>query len=187
MAPATEEIGKIEKQIADLKKKLTELRLAQPRQAVSDFEFMSADGPVKLSQLFGDKDDLLLISNMGNECPYCTLWADGMNGLVPELESRCALLLVSPDPIETVNEFSSKRGWRFNSVSDGGDFRRELGVTMESGWPYPAAVAFHREPDGQIVRVSHSEFGPGDDFCAVWPLLDLLPDGANEWQPDYRL
>jgi hypothetical protein len=28
-------------------------------------------------------------------------------------------------------------------------------------------------------------FGPGDDFCSVWHLLEQFKDGANKWQPQF--
>ena len=44
-------------------------------------------GETTLLDLFGDRDTLLAIHNMGQGCRYCTLWADGFNGLLPHLES----------------------------------------------------------------------------------------------------
>jgi hypothetical protein len=35
----------------------------------------------------------------------------------------------------------------------------------------------------RIVRVSDAGSRPGDDFCALWHVLDLLPDGPAGWQP----
>ncbi|HEY4822831.1 MAG TPA: hypothetical protein VIH83_04000 [Candidatus Bathyarchaeia archaeon] len=40
----------------------------------------SEGGKAALSTLFGKKDDLILVHNMGRSCPYCTMWADGFNG-----------------------------------------------------------------------------------------------------------
>ncbi|HEY1431622.1 MAG TPA: hypothetical protein VGF39_08355 [Stellaceae bacterium] len=38
----------------------------------------------------------------------------------------------------------------------------------------------------EIYRVSDTGFGPGDDFCAIWSFFDLLPEGADDWQPQYK-
>ena len=46
----------------------------------------------------------------------------------------------------------------------------------------PGVSVFQRAPQG-ILRVSDTAFGPGDDFCSVWHLFDLLPDGAAGWAP----
>jgi hypothetical protein len=33
--------------------------------------------------------------------------------------------------------------------------------------------------------VGRAEFGPGDDFCAVWHFFDLLPEGVDGWEPRF--
>jgi hypothetical protein len=34
--------------------------------------------------------------------------------------------------------------------------------------------------------VSDASFGPGDDFCTLWHLFDLIPEGSGDWQPKYK-
>jgi predicted dithiol-disulfide oxidoreductase (DUF899 family) len=63
-------------------------------------------GSVQLSDLFGEHEDLIVIHNMGVSCPYCTLWADGFNGLIRHLEDRAAFVMVSPDPPDIQKEFA---------------------------------------------------------------------------------
>jgi hypothetical protein len=41
----------------------------------------------------------------------------------------------------------------------------------------------HAADDGRIVRTGRAAFGPGDDYCAVWPLFDLLEGGVGKWEP----
>ena len=43
---------------------------------------------------------------------------------------------------------------------------------------------FRKEGD-KILRVSDTDLGPGDDFCAVWHLFDMLPEGADGWRPRF--
>jgi hypothetical protein len=38
----------------------------------------------------------------------------------------------------------------------------------------------------RIVRVSDTGSSPGDDFCALWHVFDLLPGGPAGWQPRFR-
>jgi hypothetical protein len=33
------------------------------------------------------------------------------------------------------------------------------------------------------TSTSDTSFSPGDDFCNVWHLFDLIPEGASGWQP----
>jgi hypothetical protein len=51
------------------------------------------------------------------------------------------------------------------------------------GSSLPGVSALRRAVDGSLVPTGRAEFGPGDDFCAVWPLFDLLEGGAGDWAP----
>ena len=72
---------------------------------------------VKLSSLFGNKGDLILIHNMGKNCPMCTMWADGFNGVLQHLEDKAAFVVVSPDGPRTQKNFAKSRGWKFKMLS----------------------------------------------------------------------
>ncbi len=66
---------------------------------------------------------------------------------------------------------------------EGTSFASDLGYRRDESW-WPGVSVFQRDGD-RIVRVSDTEFGPGDDFCSVWPLLELLPEGPEGWQPKF--
>lgn len=168
-------------------KRLVELKMAEPREPVADHELAGAAGAkVRLSELFGDKDDLIVIHNMGRGCTYCTLWADEFNGVVDHLENRAGFIVVSPDAPEVQEEFSRSRGWRFRMLSSrGSEFSEAMGFGGPAS-PQPGVTTFRRLPDGAIVRVASSPFGPGDPFCGTWHLLGLLADGAGGWEPKYK-
>jgi predicted dithiol-disulfide oxidoreductase (DUF899 family) len=143
---------------------------------VADYELSGWDGPVSLSELFGDRDQLILIHNMGFTCPYCTMWADGFNGLLPHIEERAAFTLASPDAVEQQKKGAAKRRWQFRMVSTrGSSFSKDLGFEDE-GSPTPGVSTFVRGPDGTIRRYAAASFGPGDRFCSVWSFVDLLPE-----------
>jgi predicted dithiol-disulfide oxidoreductase (DUF899 family) len=181
------EIQELQEQIEGLKQQLSELRRQLPPEPVLDYDLRRSDGsPVKLSGLFGDRDDLLVVHNMGKGCVYCTLWADGFNGLLPHIENRTAFVVVSPDEPEIQREFATSRGWSFDMASAAGsNFIEELGYYNADEGYYPGVSAFHRQPDGSIVRTSKDIFGPGDDYSPPWRLFDLLLGGAGEWEPKY--
>lgn len=172
-----------EHDILQAKQRLVELRRKLPPQPFPDYAFRTWDGStVHLSDLFGDKKDLILVHNMGKACNYCTMWADGLNGVLDRLESRAAFVVFSPDEPEVQQRFAQERGWDFRMVSPGDpSFNREAGFEQD-GEPMPGVSVFYREGD-QVLRVSETEFGPGDDFCAVWHLFDLLRDGPDGWEP----
>lgn len=193
----TDTITNIDKEIDDLehaveaaKQKLTEARRRRPREVVQDYVLKNTDGAeVRLSELFGDKDDLIVVHNMGTGCVYCTLWADGFIGLHDHLLNRAAFVVCSPDKPEVQKKFAAKRGWPFKMVSaHESSFIKDMGFWEEAGQhpgPWPGVSSFRREPDGTISRISKSHFGPGDDYCALWPFLDLLDGGAGDWAPKY--
>jgi predicted dithiol-disulfide oxidoreductase (DUF899 family) len=172
-------------QIAELRQKMRKIQAAVEPEPVADYTFATSDGTARLSDLFGTKNDLIVIHNMGASCAYCTLWADGYNGVYPHLANRAAFVVSTPDAPETQRRFAEGRGWRFPMVSHKGtDFAADMGYRSDSGGWLPGVSVFRREAD-RIVRVSDTGLGPGDDFCAVWHLLDMLPEGPAGWQPRF--
>ncbi len=151
-----------------------------------DISFDTLSGPVTLAELFGDKSDLIVIHNMGRACVYCTMWADGFTGLAGHLCDRAAFALSSPDSPQVQHEFATSRNWPFRMISvPSGGFAHAMGFEEQPGKFYPGVSAFHKNPKGKIVRTGAAFFGPGDDFCPTWPLLDLLKGGVGKWAPKY--
>jgi predicted dithiol-disulfide oxidoreductase (DUF899 family) len=169
------------RQIATIREKMRETLAAVEPQEVKDYELASTEGPVRLSQLFDGHEDLILIHNMGVSCSYCTLWADGYNGLHPHVVTRAGFAVSSPDRPTVQKKFAESRGWRFPMVSHAGtSFAADMGyVSAKGGW-MPGVSVFRRD-GGTILRVSDTGFSPGDDFCTLWHFFDLLPGGVGEW------
>lgn len=176
----------IQRQISDLKQKLVAARRKASPQPIRDYDLKDAEGkPVRLSDLFAGKSELMVIHNMGKRCPYCTLWADGFSGVADHLANRAPFVLSSPDDPRTLKEFATSRGWRFRAVSiHGTSFAKDLGFEKETGQFQPGVSTFTKSGD-KIARVAFDSFGPGDDYCALWHLLDLLPQGKGDWEPKY--
>jgi predicted dithiol-disulfide oxidoreductase (DUF899 family) len=150
---------------------------------VADYEFRTLQGSVRLSELFGDHDDLMVVHNMGISCPGCTLWADGYNGVHHHVITRTAFAVSSPDPPEVQQKFAASRGWKFPMVSHmGTTFAADMGYRSEKGAWRPGISVFKRVGN-RILRVSDARWSPGDDFCTVWHFFDMLPDGAAGWSP----
>ena len=181
------EIEHLQEQIDELKKQLSAARRKAAPEPVREYTLKRPDGsPVQLSDLFGAKSDLLVIHNMGRKCPYCTLWADGFQGLADHLQNRTAVVIVSPDEPAVMREFAASRGWRLPMASGAGStFTHDLGYEPEPGRCWPGASGLRKRTDGTLVRTAKAVFGPGDDFCSLWPLFDLLEGGAGNWEPKY--
>jgi predicted dithiol-disulfide oxidoreductase (DUF899 family) len=183
-ADASDKLARYQLQIAELRGKLRELRQSVEPQEVGDYEFSTTEGKVPLSELFDDKEYLFVIHNMGAGCPNCTLWADGFNGILAHIENRAAFVVASPDEPAAQQKFKTARGWRFRMVSYlGTGFGRDMGYHNDDGW-LPGVSVF-RKSGQTIYRVSDARFDEGDDFCTIWHFFDLLPEGANGWQPQY--
>lgn len=180
-------MGKIaayRKDIAELRQKMRAVQSEMEPQVVQDYVFSSLDGPRRLSELFGAKEDLILIHNMGTKCSSCTLWADGFNGVYPHLADRAAFVVTSPDSPVVQQDFAASRGWRFPMAShEGTSFAADMGYRTEEGRWRPGVSVFRKE-NGKILRVNNAGFQPFDDFCAAWNLFALLPGEAN-WTPKF--
>lgn len=185
---AEKRVAQMERSLMKQKEKLARLRRKVPPREIPDHTLALTNGKsVKLSALFGKNRELVLIHNMGSGCPYCTLWADGFNGVLHHLESRVAFAMESPDSPASQKKFASSRRWKFRMVSSHGtSFRRQAGFETRSGEMVPGVSVFAKDAEGRIFQISRAKFGPGDNFCNVWDLFDLLPKGSGSWQPKYR-
>ncbi len=172
------------RQIAGIRSEMRTLQAQVEPEVARDYVFGTPEGKVALSALFGDKPDLFIIHNMGKSCPACTMWADGFNGVLAHLENRAAFVVTSPDDPQTQAAFAASRGWRFRMVSHANtSFAADMGYRGENGW-HPGISVFRQE-NGQILRVSDTGLGPGDEFCAVYNFFELLPDGPAGFRPKF--
>jgi predicted dithiol-disulfide oxidoreductase (DUF899 family) len=182
-ADGSARIVEYRQQIAAIRQKIRDTQQTVEPQRVEDYEFRTAAGTVRLSQLFGKFDDLIMIHNMGTTCSSCTMWADGYNGIHHHVATRAAFVISSPDTPEVQSAFAASRGWTFPMVSHhGSTFAADMGYRSSKGGWQPGVSVFQRQ--GQdILRVSDARFSPHDDFCVVWHMFDLLPGGASGWVP----
>jgi predicted dithiol-disulfide oxidoreductase (DUF899 family) len=184
-------VAKLFQEIIAKQEQLRTLQKKQARRDVPDYELTDRDGnKVKLSTLFGDKRDLIVIHNMGASCSYCTLWADGFNGVLQHLEDRAAFIVVSPDDPESQRKFAESRNWAFDMYSG-----KDSAFTEEMGYSYtkhgvtyqlPGLSTFYKTDDGNIVRTGADGFGPGDVYSSIWHMFALLEKGVDGWEPKYH-
>jgi predicted dithiol-disulfide oxidoreductase (DUF899 family) len=175
---ANREIFRLEQEIIESQSKLNALRQRTVRgEPVTDYELTAWDGsPTRLSSLFGDKDQLILIHNMGMNCSYCTMWADGFAGLLPYLERVAAFVVVSPDDVEKQKAVSARRGWKFRMLSaKGTSLFSDMGFELPDKGAWPGVSTLYRDETGQLRRHSLASFGPGDKFCPTFSFMELLP------------
>ena len=179
-----QKIIELERKIGELTAELNALRKKSAGTPVPNYTFSTQTGETTLRDLFGERDKLLAIHNMGQGCRYCTLWADGFNGLLSHLESALSVVLLSKDSPEVQRRFANSRSWRFSLASHGGgDYIHEQSV-LEGSDNFPGAVVYQRDGDS-IARKNSCAFGPGDIYCAQWSLLALAGLGEEDWTPQY--
>jgi predicted dithiol-disulfide oxidoreductase (DUF899 family) len=156
--------------------------------------------PVHMSELFGDRDTLVLYSfmygpAMDAACPLCTSFIDAVDGEVVHVTQQVAFAIVARSPIERLREHARERGWRDVRLlsSSGNTFNADYHAEDEAGEQYPLAHVFVRR-DGAVGHSYTTEmfFAPSDPgqnprhIDAMWPLwniLDLTPGGRGQWWP----
>lgn len=152
-----------------------------------EFEVNGVQGAT-LASLFADKNDLIVIHNMGRGCKYCTLWADGLNGLLPHLTSRSSIVLMNGDSHDQQADIAQRRNWNFTMVRDADAvFTKDMGFASEHDGKLhrmPGFSTFFRHDDGTIERVGFDFFGPGDVYMPVFPMFEMLKNGAADFRPE---
>jgi predicted dithiol-disulfide oxidoreductase (DUF899 family) len=164
-----------------------------------DYAFEGLSGTVRLSQLFGDKDTLVIYSMMfgpqrERACPMCTAMLTSWEGTARNLRERIAIAITARSPIERLLDFKRERGWKNLQIySDTkGDYTRSY-VSADDG-DVPGLSVFTR--NGGTVRhfwsgeMSGEMADPGQDprgapdVDPLWTILDLTPSGRGSvWYP----
>jgi len=188
----------------ELRRQLEEvaaLRRALPPGGVvaKDYRFVGEAGPVTLTDLFGDKDTLIIYNYMfgpqrQNPCPSCTSFMATWDGKMADIDQRVSFVMVARSPIDRLIAAKQARGWtRLRIFSDmSGDYTRDY-VSAEDD-DVPGYTVFTRR-DGQIRHFWSGEMSgemsdPGQDprgapdFDPLWILLDTTPEGrGTDWYP----
>jgi len=171
------------------------------------FEELGVDGTprrVHMSQLFGDKDTLVLYSYMygpamEQPCPSCTSILDGLDGSSIHITQRVNLAVVAKSPIARIHEFARVRGWTGLRLlsSAGTTYNQDYRGENAEGSQMPALNVFVHH-NGKIHHIYCTElmFAPTDKgqnprhVDSIWPLwnvFDFTPDGrGTHWQPKLR-
>ena len=183
-------------------------RVAEQRRALppggevtKDYRFVGERGPASFSDLFGDKQTLVLYSYMfgpqrARPCPMCTALLGAWEGETRDIEQRVALAVVARSPIERLLAFKQERGWRYLPLySDAsGEFSRDYHAIAPDGSDIPGFNVFTRR-DGRIRHFWSGEMGsasadPGQDprgapdLMPIWTILDATPEGrGTDWYP----
>jgi predicted dithiol-disulfide oxidoreductase (DUF899 family) len=172
---ARDELLKEEKELTRRSDELARKRRELPWVPVEkDYRFETEAGAKSLAELFDGRSQLLVYHFMFGPawqagCPVCCSIADTIDPNAVHLAARdVTTLLVSRAPVEQLQSFKKRMGWKLDWVSTGGsDFNRDLGFTHteQELRPYlegeiSPAVNQHAESCGTDVAAYVAE-GPG--------------------------
>ncbi len=169
------------------------------------YTFAGPQGKLSLSDLFGRHSQLAVYHFMFGPdwtegCPGCSYLMDHMDGAIEHLAARdVALVLVSRGPLDKLEAFKRRMGWRFFWVSSGGtDFNRDFDVSFSKeelaggaklynygtivphGEENPGMSWFCRDASGAVFH-TYSTYGRGlEGMVGTYTVLDCAPKGRDE-------
>ena len=200
--------------LKDQRERVAVLRRQLPTGALVETDYVFREGPtdirdashanfrdVRLSELFTPVKDRLIIDHMmwaakdKLPCPMCNLWADGYAAIAPHVSNKVNFALVAKVDLAALRDWARRRGWdkiRLLSSHDN-TFNQDFLMEEEgNGKQRPGVSVFSRAANGKIHHFYTTEatLGPGhhrgiDLFSPVWNLLDLLPEGRENWMPKH--
>lgn len=168
-----------------------------PGPEVDNYVFGSADGDVRLADLFTEPNRPLVLyhfmfgGKQESPCPMCSMWADGWNAVDHHVGQNVDFALVTNATVEENSQLAADRGWtnlRWLSAA-GSPFKADFGSEDADRNQSPFFTVFDVE-DG-VSRLSYSggahiagEHWRGVDLLSpVWHFLDLTRVGRGDWMP----
>lgn len=166
-------------------------RRALPRGGAlkQDYVFAGPDGPIKLSAMFADgKDHLILYNFMFNPahekpCPACTSAMDAVEGNARYVAERVNFWITAKAPLPKFANLVKARGWQHLPYvsSNANSYNADYFGEDAEGNQQPMLNVFEKTADG-IFHVTGSEllYAPSDEgqdnrhIDMIWPLWNLL-------------
>jgi len=144
---------------------------------------------VKFSELFGDKDVLLLYSfmfgpNWDKPCPSCTSLVDGFDRTWYSVNRDAAFVAIAKAPADRINAWARQRGWSRMPLVSGSDsdYQADYRCQGDSDDMQLPVMHVFRKQGGTILHFWGTEL-PGNHVDTVWPywnLMDFTPMGRPD-------
>ena len=193
---ARDALLKDEQELVDKVKAVAAKRRELPPggQLKEDYTFQWAnDGKVgksvKFSELFGDKDTLLLYSFMfgpswDKPCPSCASLMDGFDRTTYQVTRNAAFVAIAKAQPERINAWAKERGWTQIALLSGfaSSFQADYKCQGESDdMQWPVMLTF-RKQGGKILLFWATERTSNhvDTVWPYWNLMDFTPEGRPE-------
>jgi predicted dithiol-disulfide oxidoreductase (DUF899 family) len=193
---ARDSLLKDEQELVDKVKSVAAQRRKLPAggQLKEDYVFQWAnDGkvgkPVKFSELFGDKDTLLLYSwmfgpNWDHPCPSCTSLMDGFDRAWYSVSKNAAFAGIAKAPAEKIDAWAKRRGWSQIPLVSGYDssFQADYKCQGESDDMQLPVMHVFRKQGGKIFHFWATERQENhvDTVWPYWNLMDFTPEGRPD-------
>ncbi|MGK9050293.1 DUF899 domain-containing protein [Neorhizobium petrolearium] len=198
----------LEKEETHLRDKVRAERQALPWVKVDkDYVFDTPAGKKTLADLFDGRSQLVVYHFMlGPEweagCTGCSLLSDHLDGTLPHLNHHdVTLIAVSRAPLEKIEAYRRRMGWKFPWVSSyGSDFNFDYHVSFtkedlakdkvfynfaaippeQANDELPGLSAFYRNGKGEVFHTYSSYARGGEELIGTLMILDRAPLGRNE-------
>lgn len=203
-----EELRLAEIELMRHRERVAELRRQLPPGApVTDYVFQegpadldAGDTPVRevrLSELFSAPGRALVVYHLmfgkkeTSPCPMCTLWIDGFNGIAQHLAQNVDFVIAAAADPTHLRAHARNRGWRNLRLLSCGNstFKYDLESEDEDGNQDSTVSVFTRDSRGTLrhhytahPRMAEDIDQRGIDLLSpVWHILDLTPQGRDDW------
>jgi predicted dithiol-disulfide oxidoreductase (DUF899 family) len=201
---ARKELLQAEKHFTRLRDELSARRRALPWVRIDKtYTFDTSRGKETLSQLFGDRNQLVVYHFMFGPdwevgCKSCAFWADSFDGIVAHLRQRdVSFAAISRASLGKLQAFARRLGWSFEWASAlESDFNFDFGVSFgadavgRADYNYrplqnamselPGISVFAKDEHGALFH-TYSTYGRGLDLLnTAYNYLDLVPKGRDE-------
>jgi len=191
-AALAQQVG-VEKEVTRHNDRASASRRRLPMVEVTDYSFAGPDGPVKLTELFGDRY-LLLVQNVmfgpdwDEGCPSCTWAVDNLPANMGRLgEEGIAFAMVSQAPIEKLEQWRATRGWGHLWISS-------AGTSYHDDWGWTQTN--EQGDDGQLPGYSYYLLKDGTPYLtymttargteAILPVAHIMDRTAYGRQQDWE-
>jgi len=194
-----------EKALTRLRDMVSAERRALPWVRVDkEYVFEAPEGRRTLAELFGRNSQLIIHHFMFGPdweagCPSCSLVADHAEGAIVHLENHdVSYVRVSRAPIEKLEAYRRRMGWRAHWVSShGSDFNHDFQVSftreelaagkvdynyglIEGYDELPGLSVFCKDAAGTVFHTYSSYARGNEEVIGAFIYLDITPKGRNE-------
>lgn len=198
----------LEKEETRLRDKVRAERRALPWVKMDkDYIFQATDGEKRLAELFDGRSQLIIYHfMMGPEwdagCVGCSFHSDHIDGTLAHLNHHdVTYVAVSRAPIERIEAYRQRMGWKFPWVSSfGSDFNSDFHVSFtkedlaketvnynfrptpsaDAHDELPGLSAFYKDGNGEIFHTYSTYARGGEELIGTLMILDRAPFGRNE-------